>query len=235
MQRGQESTQRVSREKTQRESDPRERERGKHQSSRHWAFSTFPLKRKKVFLAVGSKNRQEGGEAGGFYRKGAWSVMSHKRIIKGSHVHRRGLPVHRRAGAQRTPPRRAPPAQGPERTRSRAPSTDARGRKEAPPTRQVRRLCSGPSACPLLSRAGMRWGCGAMVLAPDDRGGGGAHVAAKRPARPRAPASALLRGAVRGTSPGTGGQVAQEGIPGGKGRGEGRVIKTWHSASPQFP
>lgn len=69
--RGQESTRRVSREKTHRENDPRERERGKHQSSGRWAFSTFPLKRKKVFQAVGSKNRQEGAEAGGFAEQAA--------------------------------------------------------------------------------------------------------------------------------------------------------------------
>lgn len=32
--------------------DPRERERGKHQSSGRWAFSTFPLKRKKKFFKL---------------------------------------------------------------------------------------------------------------------------------------------------------------------------------------
>lgn len=73
-QRGGRKVRGVCREKKHREKDPRERERGKHQSSGRWAFSTFPLKRKKkkkVFRAVGSKNRQEGAEAGGFAAQAA--------------------------------------------------------------------------------------------------------------------------------------------------------------------
>lgn len=51
------------------EGDPRERGRGKTPILLALGFFDFSFKKKKVFQAVGSKNRQEGGEAGGFTEK----------------------------------------------------------------------------------------------------------------------------------------------------------------------
>lgn len=133
--------------------------------------------------------------------------MSHKWVIKGSPVRRRGLPVRGR-------PRRAACSRdrGPRR------SPAARRRRDRRPRRpQVRRLCPRPPpARPALRRArarrrGHRPPAG-------DRGGGGAHVA-----------PSTRRGAPSAGPPGTRGRWGW--IPGGKRQREGEALKAWHSLS----
>lgn len=130
--------------------------------------------------------------------------MSHKRVIKGSHVRRRGLPVRGQPGRSATRRvGRPPPARGQAWTWSGSPGTP-RGEDRRPSP--AGRYAHVPSARPLLPPAGRRRGCGTAIGA-----GGGAHVAAERPARARGALSAR---------PPPGPEVAGQGL-----LGEGKVLR----------
>lgn len=139
--------------------------------------------------------------------------MSHERVIKGSHARRRGLPVRGEPGRSATRPATSGGRLQPgDRGGRGADALHAGGgRKEAVAGRQV---CRGalrpPSSFTRREVAGLR---------DRDRGGGGAHVAAECRARVRGALSAR---------PHPGPEVAGQGF-----LGEGKVLKTWRSASPQ--
>lgn len=114
--------------------------------------------------------------------------MSHKWVIKGSHVRRRGLPVRGRAGAQRAGHAgRLQP--GTRADRGAEPRPRERGPRRRPlrPGRyaDVALALPPPSPTSREPRAGTRPRVPGPCAGDGGGGGGGAHVAAERPAEGR--------------------------------------------------